>query len=95
MRKRRAKNPNENRDGMMRSKYGISLEQRDAMLVSQGNRCAICSTDDPGDYNGWCIDHCHSTKRVRGILCRHCNLLLGYARDNTQTLSNAIKYLGN
>ena len=38
-------------------------------------------------------DHCHRTGRVRGILCRECNLLLGHARDDTNVLKAAIDYL--
>lgn len=93
MRRRRAADPNFQRNENLKFKYGITLAQRDAMLKSQDSKCAICSTDDPGDYNGWCVDHCHTSSQVRGILCRHCNLLLGYARDNIDTLSKAISYL--
>lgn len=93
MRKRRAADPNMNRNSMFKSKYGITVQQRDAMLAGQGGKCPMCLTEDPGDYNGWCIDHCHASGKVRGILCRRCNLLLGYAGDNPQTLARAIQYL--
>lgn len=95
MRKRRAQDPDYERNAQFRFKYGITLKERDAMLEAQGGLCAICDTPDPGEYNGWCVDHCHASGAVRGILCRHCNLLLGYARDNTTTLARAITYLGN
>lgn len=39
------------------------------------------------------IDHCHATGNVRGLLCMACNSMLGYAKDNIQTLSSAIQYL--
>ncbi len=73
-------------------KYGITIEQRDAMVASQNYKCAICETEAPGGQ-GWVVDHCHTTGRVRGILCVRCNFMLGYALDNVTTLSKAIKYL--
>lgn len=73
--------------------YGLTLEQRDELFAKQGSKCGVCGLTDPGSTKGWHIDHCHNTKRVRGILCNHCNLMLGYAKDNAETLANAIKYL--
>jgi hypothetical protein len=75
--------------------YGITLEQRDEMLRYQGGVCAICKSDSSSlGQLDWAVDHCHTTGRVRGILCHPCNTLLGAARDNQQILSNAINYLG-
>jgi hypothetical protein len=48
---------------------------------------------DPGDVRGWQIDHCHDSHKVRGILCRNCNLLLGYAKDSEGVLISATKYI--
>lgn len=63
-------------------------------LIRQNNRCAGCgvcfSTIDSSQA---CVDHCHTTQEVRGILCRYCNLALGYAKDNVQTLLSLVKYL--
>jgi hypothetical protein len=39
------------------------------------------------------VDHCHTTGAVRGILCHHCNLLLGHAKDAEDTLLSAVTYL--
>lgn len=77
-----------------KSLYGITLEERDALFVKQGSVCGICKTPEPTTSRGWHTDHDHATGVVRGVLCHHCNTLLGVARDNPQTLSNAIEYLG-
>lgn len=73
--------------------YGITLDQKDHLFAAQGFRCAICSSDTPGSKMDWHIDHCHDTEAVRGILCHHCNLMLGNARDNPATLLAAVDYL--
>lgn len=73
--------------------YGITPEEFQDRLDNQGGRCAICCVETPGTTKNWHVDHCHVTGEVRGILCNHCNLLLGYAKDNTETLLAAVRYL--
>ncbi len=88
-----AANPKRRLNNRLKSVFGITLEERDAMLSEQGGVCAICKASKPPTKLGWVVDHCHDTGRVRGILCSPCNTLLGAARDNTETLANAIQYL--
>lgn len=59
--------------------------------VCQNPRCG--ATNPGSDTFGWYLDHDHETKTFRGILCLHCNSLLGYARDNCEILMGAIEYL--
>jgi hypothetical protein len=73
-------------------RYGITIEKRDALFLKQDKKCAICKTAEP-QGKGWHVDHCHSTGKVRGILCPHCNLMIGHARDSAKTLQAAIEYL--
>lgn len=62
--------------------YGLSLEEYDAMYAACGGRCEICR--DPVLHGQSLVrttgkavvDHCHSTLRVRGLLCNHCNRCL-------------------
>lgn len=78
----------------LKIKYGMTPEQWYEMLSSQGNACAICRTTEPhGKRKQWDTDHCHTTGRVRGILCHPCNLMLGGAKDNPETLAAGIRYL--
>lgn len=53
--------------------------------------CEICGTKD--DYQSLSVDHCHTTNKFRGILCSRCNSGIGFFKDNTTTLENAILYL--
>jgi hypothetical protein len=68
-------------------KYGITQEQYDELLASQGGRCPGCGTDDPG-AKGWCIDHCHINGNVRALMCNRCNTILGLAGEKATTLRN-------
>lgn len=66
-------------------KYGLTPEAFDELLAAQGGRCRTCRTDTPG-VKGWCIDHCHSSGRVRALLCTRCNTALGYTDENPAVL---------
>jgi Recombination endonuclease VII len=72
--------------------FGISEEQYEQMLVDQNNQCAICKKEI-----GWeaAVDHCHTTDKIRGLLCRKCNLGLGGFKDNIKTIKKAISYVKN
>jgi hypothetical protein len=93
----RAANPERNREAnraqKIGAKYGITVEQRDALLVSQGGVCAICRGDNSYCKHNWSIDHCHETGKVRGILCGRCNTGLGQFKDSVETLLAAARYL--
>jgi hypothetical protein len=72
----------------------ITTEQYDAMVVAQGDRCAICRSTNKGKrYRLWCADHCHKTGKIRGLLCGRCNLALGGFLDRVDLLETAASYL--
>lgn len=76
-----------------KQKYGVTEEDYDNMLKAQKNSCAICkkSTEELG-YQ-LCVDHCHKTNVVRGLLCHNCNKGIGMLQDSIPYLKKAIKYL--
>jgi hypothetical protein len=82
-------------------KYGITRDEWEQMFAQQGGACAICGVPlQPGPrvrtdpvMDKVCVDHCHDTGMVRGLLCDPCNKGLGSFRDNPDLLANAIKYL--
>ena len=78
----------------LKARYGITDEQKELLLARQGFVCAICGTAAP-PKQGWHTDHDHSTGQVRGILCQHCNVGIGYLKDDPAILANAISYLQN
>jgi hypothetical protein len=81
----------------LHKKYGITLDFYNYMFSKQDGKCAICRSEDIGRKNGlhFLVDHDHKTKQVRGLLCHRCNLMLGSANDQTETLHRAIIYLEN
>lgn len=75
---------------------GLSIDELNALFEKQGFKCAICETTDPANKeksNGWNVDHCHKTGKVRFILCQHCNRGLGGFRDNPLFLRKAADLL--
>lgn len=74
-------------------KYGVTQEQFDALFLAQGKRCAICRSDDPNRKTHWLLDHDHATKKIRGVLCHNCNVMLGFAKDDPKMLRTAANYL--
>ena len=61
------------------------------LFVQQGGRCAICAT--VATCETLHLDHCHQTGKVRGLLCRSCNHMLGNARDDARLLRMAAEYV--
>lgn len=75
-------------------RYGLTLTAYEAMRSQQGDRCAICGAVEPGGkLRRWCVDHCHTTNIVRGLLCIRCNLGIGKFGDDPKTLRAAADYL--
>lgn len=74
------------------TRYGITPEQYGMMLMDQDGVCAICKTADPqGKRKFFCVDHNHTTGKVRGLLCQSCNILVAYAEH--KRLQEAYSYL--
>jgi hypothetical protein len=70
------------------NKYGITIEQYEEILKKQSGLCAICNRK-----KRLCIDHCHKTGKVRGLLCFNCNALLGQANDSIEIIDSSKAYL--
>jgi len=71
--------------------FGITIEKYKQMLKIQNNVCAICG--QKSKIKRLCIDHCHKTNIIRGLLCDSCNKGLGDFKDNIKYIKSAIKYL--
>lgn len=87
----RINNPKKCRDIQLKLKYGISLDEYNALFLKQGGVCKICGKYQ--QHENLAVDHNHKTGKVRGLLCSSCNKGLGYFKDNPIILKEAIKYL--
>jgi Recombination endonuclease VII. len=82
------KDPGYNSAQKLRKKYGMTEDDYNKLLAKQKGRCAIC-----GKYKKLVVDHCHTTNKVRGLLCNNCNSMLGFSEDDPTVLSAGMKYL--
>jgi hypothetical protein len=90
----RKENPDKYKSTEIQSKYEISMEDYYLLLGVQGGVCAICGSTDPKfGRKFFCIDHDHSSGRVRGLLCHSCNLGLGHFKDDLSLIQSAQSYL--
>lgn len=77
----------------MKRRYGLTPSQADELLAAQGDKCGCCGAMEPGNKNGWCVDHDHATGKIRAILCHGCNVGLGAFKDSPERLTLAQQYL--
>lgn len=95
----RAANPERFKVYDLKRNYGVSAEDYKNLLSGQGGACAICSQPetalDPktGAARAMAVDHCHTSGKVRALLCSKCNTGLGSFNDDPARLTAAIAYL--
>lgn len=93
------KNPESKRKHVLKSQYGLAIEEYERMYEAQNGLCAICgqaeTTIDPRTkkIRKLAIDHDHETGNVRGLLCSNCNKGIGCLQDSVSILQLAINYL--
>ena len=80
-----------NKRSELKRLYDITLSQYFSLLDKQHGQCALCRAFTSGRKLD--VDHDHVTKKVRGLLCRRCNRMLGLANDRIELLYAAIRYL--
>lgn len=78
--------------------YGISVDDFNQISESQNHQCAICKKTAKekikvGKKKYLCVDHCHDSGKVRGLLCDQCNRAIGLLKEDLQLFTNAIEYL--
>lgn len=79
----------ENRAHRLKKKYGLTDQQYRTMVQSQNSQCLICQ--DPSDQ--LVVDHCHTSGKIRGLLCRTCNTAIGLLKDSPLVALAASTYL--
>lgn len=78
-------------------KFGISRQEYAELFLKQNGVCAICKQPETatrfGKVKALCVDHCHTSGKVRGLLCSDCNTGIGKMKENREALLSAIRYL--
>ena len=87
-------NKDKAKDSKLKRKYGITLNDYNAMRKQQNYRCAIpaCNKHESEFKYGLCVDHNHTTDKVRELLCGNCNTIFGKAREDINILYGLIDY---
>lgn len=94
-------NPRISSNRRLKRLFGMTQNDYDAMELAQNYKCAICKNAETLKDNKQlnirklAVDHCHSTNKIRGLLCFKCNIGLGKFNDSIIELQNAINYLTN
>ena len=77
--------------------YNITVIEYNVMFELQQSKCGICNKSikdfEKSKKKHLCIDHCHTTGKVRGLLCNNCNRGIGLLGDNPEIINNALIYL--
>ncbi len=82
------------RNTSLKRLYGITLKEYEQMLANQKGMCAICKTTDPGVVGKrFVVDHCHTTDKVRALLCGKCNCAIGLLNEDPSLFDSAKQYL--
>lgn len=85
--------PRQKKNSVLKAAYGINIDVFDEMIEHQKGLCAICGSNEPDGRGSWHVDHDHNTGTIRALLCHHCNLLIGNAKESINTLQATISYL--
>lgn len=95
----RVRNPTYGSTLKLKTRYNITPEQYETMRLKQTNRCNICGEEETAinvnsnKIQKLAVDHCHTTGKVRALLCQDCNRGLGKFHDDPIRLQKAIEYL--
>lgn len=88
----REKNPDKVKDQKLRQTLGVTLSQKRMLVAKQKNKCPICKINlDKAKYAP--VDHCHTTGKIRAVLCHNCNIGIGHLKDSLVNLFMAAVYL--
>ena len=88
------------RDSFLKKNYGIDTDQYNDMLKEQNYRCMVCNEVETGRARGGgfkclSVDHCHTSGKIRGLLCSNCNSALGLLNEDRDRIHKLLEYIDN
>lgn len=92
--------PDMRKNAHLKRSFGISIDEYNNMVRMQGGKCKLCGKKETKTINAkggrphsLAVDHCHSTNKIRGLLCIDCNRGIGFLKDSPDLLRKAADYL--
>jgi hypothetical protein len=85
------RHPEARRDQQRAYRLGVSVVDVRTALSRSGGKCEACGK--ALTHATACIDHCHATGRVRGVLCRFCNALEGMLNKRSERVGQVLAYV--
>lgn len=95
----RKHNPDIFKNRKLKDEFGIGLIDYRSLSEQQNHVCAICGNKETivdkrtGKTRALAVDHCHKTKRTRGLLCMACNQGIGNLKESPHIIQSALNYL--
>ena len=75
----------------------VTVAEYDALWKAQGGVCSACGKPEQSSVQGrprkLAVDHCHTTGRVRGLLCGNCNRALGLLYEDPERIKGLLRYI--
>ena len=85
--------PLKNKHNKLKKAYGIGLEEYNKLFKDQEGCCAVCGIHQSELTRSLAVDHCHTTGKIRGLLCNKCNTALGLLNESEEIMKNLINYV--
>lgn len=94
----KSRRPRHNRKSALWRRYRMTIEEWEVLFHKQGGLCAVCGVEeqawkDDSSCRRLCVDHCHKSGRIRGLVCGPCNRSLGMMEDCPERFRKAATYL--
>lgn len=94
----RIKCPQNIKNTILKKQFGITMDVFEQMQTEQNNLCAICGQPETnynrqGNLMALHVDHCHTTNKIRGLLCSKCNTAIGLFREDIEIMQKAMAYI--
>ncbi len=74
-------------------RLGIDPDAAEAYYLAHKGQCEICGKSNPNPERALAVDHCHTTGKIRGMLCGNCNSGIGFFKEDIEVMLKAIAYL--
>jgi hypothetical protein len=84
--------PEKRRAIQLKNKFNLTIKEWDDLFDKQKGVCAICAHPEQNGKR-LSIDHCHTSGRIRGLVCNRCNSGLGRFDDDSKLMRRAVEYL--